>query len=711
MLSNSRKYLIPLAFFILAIVVAFFWSAGVSIVNGTDSFYTLNYLPDIQFNNLYSWDGHNSLGRYVTPQDTFTYSLIEYWVMNGGILYVLTTIFLLCSSLLGTYFFLTILNRGHEGINVVAALIYTFGPFQYYYVWQDQTGFEWLQALFPILMIVSYKIIYKNEGKYYLFLLPLSILYGLALSHIFIFIIYVSLCLFCTPFLFENIKQNFLRTASFFFILTLSWSWLIIPYIFSANSYLAAQTIAVDQVQDYINNSRYSDLLRTISETSYKNLYSPYLDNSTPVNPEAEYYTTAPFISLCLMLFSFISLPLFFRNKLSSLYLFLYAVLLLLIFIVSNIFLFWKAESISHIHLLAGLRNSFSKFAIPIHLLFASLFAIVLAIFSKSINKKCFYILLLVCVAAYIYPFIISAPVFRGKSGLPSYYVQIPSDYYEFLSASGDNSSSDRLLTLPLQHYGIGFSSWLRKDNDVALADFIRGSVLNINTGNPVYDNQLAELNKNILEKDYDGFQESLRKLGVNSVVYDDNQNWRIWDGSYYLDSNMPKYAEYNQLVAWLASNFPSKKYGKIQQFLIENKDMNLEFIDPANKSDAIGSYAKLSPVEYIISVPNPQDLLLEFNQTYDNRWLIYRAEDFNFLDKYLPWDLHSLSNIQDMEVGGFNTWLILQEGKSAEYILYYKPQATFYFSLFISILFYVAICATYCYGSIRTPRLSRSVL
>ena len=390
-----------------------------------------------------------------------------------------------------------------------------------------------------------------------------------------------------------------------------------------------ASTRGVNQVSDFLNSSQYNTVVNAMSYVGYKTLYSPYLSNEAAVNAESRYYTTVAFKSFCIFLLAFSLYIGFFlkRKKLIFLYgFFLLAVTLLL---VSNIFLQEKVLLLSRFSILAGFRNVFNKLSIPLQLLSSFLLTFTFIEF-KTRYQKLYRTIVLVIFVIFSLPFFISTPVYRGYTVLSSYYTDVPPSYFDVLNWSNDKVTENSInLVLPIEYYGTGLFTWMRKDNDIPLSYFLKGSVLNLPNGNEYNTALIHLLSSDIRSKNYSDFVNLINTHGINFVYFDNNQNWAQWNYIYKNDINVPSSEDYSGLEAYL-NRYPHASFGNISIHSTQPANEMIRVFDKNFKrvSDSDYRYVKLSPVHFQVFFNNSKDFNknapfnLNLNQSYDNGWV-----------------------------------------------------------------------------------------
>lgn len=684
-LFNS-KWVVVLVFFLISVTASIAWTPKEGIVHGTDSIYSLHWSETCTNKYIYSWEDHKTLGSYTTSQNRIFFGMIDCGIRDSNTTFLIVTTFLLFSSLFWTYLLISALTKNCKTLHVLSAsLLYVFGPFQYYYVWQDQTGFQWFLPFLPAFLFCLYKILYEDKSKYRFLIFAISVLYGVGLSHIFLVVTFICSFFFVLPLCRQS--ANLKKILKEVFVIACLYAWLLVPYVFTVNTYLAASTKDKNQATDLYTNSRHSSLINTVSFTAYKTLYSSYIDNVSPVNSESSYYLSKWFIFLSIILFIFIATTSFWLGKDNSLNSYIFFVFLVLVFISSSAFLREKGLLIAHFPALAGFRNSFNKFAFPLGLAFVLLLTNSFQILQKRLKhlhwRKIANAAAALLIIIYTLPFLLSSPIFRGSGVLHSYYVDVPGDYSAIGSSEkGSLGQAAISLVLPIQYYGVGYFNWLRKDNDIPLSYFIQGATVSLRTGDSRTSSLVESINSSIKHHDYDSFQKTLQDYGINSVIFDNNQNWELWDKSYLTNQIVPLHSDYKNLADFLKTKFSNTSNGNISAFSISDKQNLIRLFDDEGNERQDFTFQKLSPVHYRVSLNLSVDSVLNLNQSYNKGWKVLINNQSIFKQLRGP-----ISNNEEFQ-GFSNSWRFFPVNTVPYPLvvdLYFFPQLYFYLGLLIS--------------------------
>jgi len=695
-----RTYWPFIVFLFISSFLSFIWLSQSQGVFGTDTVFSLYRHSNFIENSWYTFDINSSWGGFSNSFSRIFLMLFESLVQNNYIIQLIIFFFLIFSALLWSYLFSSIFIKDHKKLVLFCSLIYTFGPFQYYYIWKDQTGFQWFLAFLPAFLYSVYNLFYKKNNKYLLTIWTISIIYGVAASTVFIVISFICMILLLIPLIINEKKRTPIMLK--FILILLIFSWILIPQLLSINDNLLASVLNTNPSRDFIFNSQWSTFDNLFFQTAYKILYTPYLNENFSVNSDAFYYKDNLFFKLISITFLVILLlGLLFLNKNDSAYLpyrYLFLVYLFFLMISSNLFLITKANLINQIPFLVALRNSFNKFAIPIGLVVSLLLGISLnKLLANRLNKHFFNFILVVFLIAWSYPFFVSSPIFRGNMSHPSYYIAIPKDYFEFANSPLNEATyPQKIIYLPFLYYNVGTFNWIRMDGDTPIRYFTSNSVLTLKKGNEQLTYVIEAFNDNLLKRNYSELTKMLDLYGVNYIIIDNNQDWILRESLYKTNKIIPSREDYKNLSDHLEGIYPKNDFGNITVFSISDRDSNIRIFGENNYKvyKVLGG----SPTRYIIFIEGiSKDVTLNLDQTFNTNWNIYLRNQ-NFINILFIDSLVENKIFQNFS----NSWTIdseyIKSHYSKEYYkenpdgsidieltLYFKPQSYFYISLIIS--------------------------
>lgn len=703
MLRLCKKYFVVVFFTMVALAFAVFW-AGDGNIYGTDDAFSIHRDESFINSTLYYWEDSRSYGNINTNFPRFLLKTTELILDNNWLTHVLFYTANISLALIFTSLLVQELTNRmrprttqkqraiRELAKIFIPLFYVFAPFNYYYSFSDQTGYQWLVPFIPFFFYCSFKL--YNSGNPYLWALVLgagSLYFGPAMSQVTLLVLFLLSALLLIIFARQIRRQHIYA----WLLVGLCWAWIMVPLVFSIGPSLQAANKGGVASNLIDNSSLYNTPVNSLTFSGYSPIRFMAQQPGVMLNREGVYYLTVFFTVFVLLLTCLILLYLGYRGRdrtvrtLGILYAFIF-------FFVSNIS-YGLTSKIPVIR--NAFRNAFHKWEPYYGLIFAIL--LVLAVIEMVPLKRRWQTagLLVIGLCIFAGPFLISSPIYRGGI-LKSYYVRIPSDYAAYYEKFGKSAEAgQKVLVLPINLYGTTFFTWVSSVEQLLLDQYTNESISSIRYMNQTSMAVSDDFNKAVIAKNSAEFVRYLEKYNISRVVYDGNIDWQYYSRLNAGDPNAVPEASYKVILDLLKERYDAIPLGELNVF---NTNIQPRLIMADNTQLA---YERISPVEYKISIPNGEAVTkIIFRESYDPNWLLIKAHAepsgvpailrgimLAFTSQKIP-AMHTSTD-------SYNEWMITGKNQefSGDYVLFYLPQAYFYLGLIITTIG-ISSTASLCY-------------
>jgi len=561
------------------------------------------------FNLFYSWDNSLLLGQPTTWGQTylFPYSFAYYILSLFFNVSLCQTIVFALILWVGFYSFTKFIQNEFKTISIYSYIGGLFYIFNLYTL----TNFSGVSVLLLPYVILPLQLYFLNKiflsQKYFKYCL------GLALATLFMGginppLVAINLIVMLVYFIHLVISYRLLeKTKSLLFKLFLSVSltllvnlyWIIGIFSFFHSS-ADIQSILSEPLSMQNQASTYLNVFRTLGLWAFGQGWDGI-----------SYFGYSPtYLNNPLLIFSMFLLPLiilsgaiFIEKKKPIFWVLILIILSIPMVVATNqgIFSNLYGWAYDHVPLFGMFRGSYKFIQIYIFGL-AVLFAYLLTIIKKIKRKSVLAIFTLVLIILNSFPFFTNT-IFREDSKIQD----IPSYYYDAQKFFEKDTSTYRLLLLPVQYFAVFDWGKISADPEIL---FNKGLVVRQAGSSEQKSNKIVlSAYQYLLNKDYQNFEYLMRILNVKYIIQRNDFDW-----SYYKDISQPP-----EVISDILSKYKKiESFGKLDLYQISHDYL------PLINSDDI-TFQKINSVKYRIylkNISNQQDL--SFLESFDQNWNLY---------------------------------------------------------------------------------------